>query len=102
MAERCGVRVVIETGAVPLYPGARAAAEAGARTGGDARNREYLAGHARAPRPRPTLEALVHRSRRPPAGCWPRSTRRRSTTFVGVGFTRIGEVVEGAAAVVLR
>lgn len=44
MAERSGARVEIDVDAVPLYPGARAAAERGVRTGGDARNRAYLEG----------------------------------------------------------
>jgi selenide,water dikinase len=45
VAERSGARVVIDTGALVTYPGSLEAAEAGARTGGDPRNREYLAGH---------------------------------------------------------
>jgi len=45
MAERGDVTMVIDTVNLPLYPGALAAAEAGTRTGGDARNRDYLAGH---------------------------------------------------------
>ena len=45
MAERSGVRVVVDTGAIVAYPGALAAANDGARTGGDPRNRDYLAGH---------------------------------------------------------
>jgi selenide, water dikinase len=42
MAERSNATVVVDTSLVPLYPGALAAAEAGTRTGGDRRNREYL------------------------------------------------------------
>lgn len=45
MAERCGATVRIDTGALPLHAGALAAARAGTRTGGDARNRAYLAEH---------------------------------------------------------
>lgn len=45
MAERSGVRAVIETESLLAYPGAIEAANEGARTGGDPRNREYLAGH---------------------------------------------------------
>ena len=45
MAERSGVRVIIDTATLPSYPGAMAAAVAGVRTGGDPRNREYLEGH---------------------------------------------------------
>jgi selenide,water dikinase len=42
MAERSNATVVVDTSLVPLYAGALAAAEAGTRTGGDRRNREYL------------------------------------------------------------
>jgi len=43
MAERSGVRVVLDADALPAYPGAAVAADRGVRTGGDARNREYVA-----------------------------------------------------------
>jgi selenide, water dikinase len=43
MAERGGVRFNIDTSLIPMYDGARDAAERGVRTGGDPRNREYLA-----------------------------------------------------------
>jgi selenide,water dikinase len=45
MAERSGVRFSFDTAQLPLYAGALEAAEAGTRTGGDARNREHLAAH---------------------------------------------------------
>jgi selenide, water dikinase len=45
MAERSGVRITIDTGSLATYPGALDAAAAGRRTGGDPRNRDYLAGH---------------------------------------------------------
>jgi selenide,water dikinase len=41
LAERSGVRLVLDAGALPALDGAGEAAEAGVRTGGDARNREY-------------------------------------------------------------
>jgi selenide, water dikinase len=44
VADRSGARLVLESGRVPWYPGAWDAADGGTRTGGDARNREYLAG----------------------------------------------------------
>ena len=43
IAERSGVTVRFHVATAPLYPGAWGAADAGARTGGDARNRAYLA-----------------------------------------------------------
>jgi selenide, water dikinase len=44
VAERSGVRLVVDAAALVAYPGAAAAAERGVRTGGDARNRDYVAG----------------------------------------------------------
>lgn len=45
VAERSGVRLVIDGAGLPTYPGALEAAERGVRTGGDARNRDYVTGH---------------------------------------------------------
>jgi selenide,water dikinase len=45
LAARSGVRVVVETEALPLLPGALELAEAGVRTGGDRRNREFAGRH---------------------------------------------------------
>jgi selenide,water dikinase len=44
MAERSGVRLVLEPAAFPALPGALAVARKGLRTGGDRRNREFVAG----------------------------------------------------------
>jgi selenide,water dikinase len=43
MAERSGVRLVLEAGSWPALPGALEVAAAGERTGGDRRNREFAA-----------------------------------------------------------
>jgi selenide, water dikinase len=43
MAERSGVRLVLEAGNLPTLPGALAAARRGLQTGGDQRNREFAA-----------------------------------------------------------
>ena len=45
MAERSGRRVVVDTAGIRTYPGALAAADRGVRTGGDPRNRDYVAAH---------------------------------------------------------
>src|SRR3954470_7817440 len=57
IAERSGVRIELDGDALPLYPGALETAEAGVRTGGDARNREHLEGHVLSEAP-PAVEAL--------------------------------------------
>lgn len=59
MAERSGATFVLDAAAVPLYPGALELAEAGTRTGGDARNRQYLEGHVVSSAPA-ALDALLH------------------------------------------
>jgi selenide,water dikinase len=43
MAERSGVRIELDAGALPDLPGALSAAAQGVRTGGDARNRDFAA-----------------------------------------------------------
>jgi len=61
MAERSDAVLVVDTTRLPFYDGALAAAAAGVRTGGDARNREHLAGRlAVAPSVAPALEALCY------------------------------------------
>jgi len=45
MAERTGAAIVIETSGLVTYAGAQRIADAGHRTGGDQRNRDYLDGH---------------------------------------------------------
>jgi selenide,water dikinase len=59
MAERSGVRIELDADALPLYPGALEAAEAGVRTGGDARNRSHLEARVTTNTSR-ALEALAY------------------------------------------
>lgn len=96
VAERSNATVVIDTGAVPLYAGALAAATAGTRTGGDARNRAYLDGHIDAGAIDDALAAL----------CFDPQTSGGLLAAVDPaaagdldGFTVIGEVVAGPAGV---
>jgi selenide,water dikinase len=58
MAERSGAVLAFDTSTLPLYDGALAAAEAGVRTGGDARNRTYLDGRVTSTAP-VALEAIA-------------------------------------------
>jgi selenide,water dikinase len=58
MAERSSAVLAFDTSTLPLYDGALAAAEAGVRTGGDARNRTYLEGRVTSTAPA-ALEALA-------------------------------------------
>ena len=43
MADRSGLRLVVDTSGIRAYPGALEAADRGVRTGGDPRNRDYVA-----------------------------------------------------------
>ncbi len=101
MAERSGVTVEIDSESLPLYPGARAAAERGVVTGGDARNRAYLEGHVSVGPAVPTaLESL----------CFDPQTSGGLLAAVGAaaasdprllaaGFQPVGRVVEGGPGV---
>jgi len=61
VAERSGARLVFDAAALPLYRGALVAAEAGVRTGGDARNRAHLSGRVEVGAAAgAALDALVH------------------------------------------
>ncbi len=99
MAERSGARLELDSDALPLYTGALAAAEAGVRTGGDARNRAHLDGKVTSAAPT-ALEALVFDPQTsggllaavPDAAV-------ADPTLVAAGFVPIGRVVEGPASV---
>ncbi len=47
-AERSGVKIVLDAGALPALPGALEVAAAGVRTGGDRRNRDFAGPHVEA------------------------------------------------------
>ena len=59
MAEHSGVRAALDAERLPLYPGALETAEAGVRTGGDARNRSHLEGRVLSKAPA-AIEALAY------------------------------------------
>ena len=95
MAERSGATFVVDSAAMPLYDGALQAAEAGTRTGGDARNRTYLEGHVRSTADL-SLEALAYDPQT--SGGLLAAVPRRAIGDLPA-FTMVGEVEAGAAAV---
>jgi selenide,water dikinase len=99
MAERSDATLVVDVGRLPLYDGALAAAEAGVRTGGDARNREHL-------RDRVTMASGV--SSALDALCFDPQTSggllaalapAAVATAIDAGFAVIGAVEDGPAGV---
>ncbi len=100
MAERSGARLAFDSGSVPLYAGALAAAEAGVRTGGDARNRVHLEGRVTS-NATAALEALGY-DPQTSGGLLAAVAPGSVPALTDAGFTVIGEVTSGEAAVELR
>jgi len=97
MAERSSVRLVIESASLPLYDGALAAAEAGTRTGGDVRNRDYVAGRLISTAPA-AHDALAH-DPQTSGGLLAAVDPSAVRPLVDAGFTVIGEVSGGEPGV---
>jgi len=100
VAERSGVRLVVDTGGLMAYPGAGEAAERGVRTGGDARNREYVVGHLDSDATA-TAEALVL-DPQTSGGLLAAVTPAVVDGLVEAGWWTVGTIEAGEAEVVLR
>jgi len=99
MAERGGVQVVVDTGNLNTYPGALEAAERGVRTGGDPRNRDYVAGHLQSTAGA-TAEALCMDPQT--SGGLLAAIDPAAVSSLSDMWWRVGEVVAGDPAIVLR
>jgi len=99
MAERSEVRLRFDTARVPVYDGALEAAEAGSRTGGDPRNRTHLEGRVHSSVP-DAIEALAF-DPQTSGGLLAAVAPADAPGLVAEGFTVIGSVLEGPAAVEL-
>ena len=97
VAERSGVTMELDAGALPLYPGALEAAEAGIRTGGDARNRQHLEGRVTADAPT-AVEALAY-DPQTSGGLLAAVDPSAAGAVEAAGFHRVGRVVDGPPAV---
>jgi selenide,water dikinase len=105
LAERSGVRVVLEAEALPALPGALELAERGVATGGDRRNREFAEAHVES-RADAAREALAYDPQTAggllvalPAD---RAVALEATFAVArLALSRIGAVEAGAGVVLL-
>jgi selenide,water dikinase len=100
VAERSGAQVAFASAALPLLDGVGAVAEAGVRTGGDARNREYVAGHV-------SLEAdhaaaAVAFDPQTSGGLLAAVAPAAVGDLADAGFVAIGHVAPGPPAVLLQ
>ncbi len=101
MAERSGACLRFASERLQFYAGAREAADAGTRTGGDARNRAYLEGRVTvAPDVAPAVEALCY-DPQTSGGLLASVAPDQEAALAAAGFHRVGEVVVGVPAVVL-
>ena len=100
IAERSGVALEFDAERLPLYDGALAAAEAGVRTGGDARNRAHLEGRVRSSGSA-AIEALAY-DPQTSGGLLAAVDEADVAALTSAGFVAIGQVTAGAPGVSLR
>jgi selenide,water dikinase len=101
MAERSAARLRFDGSRLPLYAGALAAAGAGTRTGGDARNRSHLEGRVVVgPGVSASMEALCY-DPQTSGGLLAAVGGEDVAALASAGFVAVGEVAEGVASVEL-
>jgi selenide,water dikinase len=100
VAERSGVRLIIDASGLQAYPGAREAAERGVRTGGDARNRDYVAGRMEVDAPA-ALDALCL-DPQTSGGLLACVDGAVADELRAAGFWTVGAIEAGEPAVVIR
>jgi selenide,water dikinase len=102
VAERSDVTIRFAAAALPLYPGALRAAEAGVRTGGDPRNRSFLEGRVTIDDHVPAAVEAIAYDPQTSGGLLAAVTPEAAAALAATGgFTVIGGVAEGPAAVEL-
>jgi selenide, water dikinase len=100
MADRGAVRIVLDGAGLLAYPGAAEAAGRGVRTGGDIRNRDYVAGRWTSSAD-PIAEALCF-DPQTSGGLLAAIDPRAAAELIGDGWWVAGEVRDGRAGVELR
>jgi selenide,water dikinase len=102
MAERSDATFELDADALPLYPGALEAAEAGVRTGGDARNRSHLEGRVTIAEGVPAALAALAFDPQTSGGLLAAVAPESAGALVADGFVQVGRVIDGPAHVVLH
>jgi selenide, water dikinase len=101
MAERSAARLRFDSRRLPLYGGALAAADAGTRTGGDARNRVHLEGRVVVGAGvSASMEALCY-DPQTSGGLLAAVDAQDVAALASAGFVAVGDVVEAVASVEL-
>ncbi len=100
VAHHSGVRIELDSGALPLLPGALDVAEAGVRTGGDRRNREFAGPHVESSAS-DALEALAYDPQTAGGLLITLPAERRvvleaAFATAGLGIWAVGRVTEGS------
>jgi selenide, water dikinase len=105
IAERSGVRLVLDAHGLVGYPGARRLAADGVRTGGHARNQAYVVGHLDAGTEHDAAVAMMldpQTSGGLLAAVAPEVADDLLAHHAGQGWWRVGEVTQGPPGLVLR
>ena len=96
VANGSGVRLRLEAARLPVLPGALAAAEAGVRTGGDPRNRDFVDGAVELGDVPDAVVALAFDPQTAGGLLFTVAAERAAVVEATSGATRIGEVEAGA------
>ncbi|MGC6477095.1 MAG: selenide, water dikinase SelD [Ilumatobacteraceae bacterium] len=99
VAQRSGVRLVVDTSGLQIYPGVLRVAEDGVRTGGDPRNRDYVAGNLETSSD--DALAAVCFDPQTSGGLLAAVEPDLASDLINDGFWRVGEVEAGVAGIVL-
>lgn len=102
MAERAGAVFAFDDGRLPLYAGVSASLARGVRTGGDPRNREHVEHHVRIESGLGDDRAAIGYDPQTSGGLLAAVDPAVADELVACGFTVIGSVVAGDAAIVLH
>jgi selenide,water dikinase len=100
VAERSAAHLVFDASSLPLIDGVVAVAEAGVRTGGDPRNRDYVEGHVGLTAGE--TAAAIGFDPQTSGGLLAAVDVGLVDELTGAGFVAVGHAADGPAAVTLQ